>query len=242
MHEEVEHQARKRSGTDGALDDVGRRIDVFKPACASRREQFPAVHRGNLQMQRIELLERSFVGTFCEPIDGFLADVIRNMLEALARVALDSRQLQNPCRQVLAGQGRDAENGKGNSDGKQLHLFLLQSPPISLGASPALNLLDDFQKAFERRLRGVQLALRVAPVSLERERLLVAVLEQRADLPQVVELTLADRGPFHFTGSVVAVVAKMDVKDTRRVEPAVAAGEWLLARFGRIIGVPGETD
>jgi hypothetical protein len=63
-----------------------------------------------------------------------------------------------------------------------------------------LNLLHDLQKAFERRLGGVQLAPRVAPVRLKRERLLVAVLEQRTDLSQIVEFALADSGPYDFSG------------------------------------------
>ena len=66
-------------------------------------------------------------------------------------------------------------------------------------------------------------------MSLQRERLLVSVLEQSPDLPQVVELALADSGPYHFSGGIVAVVAKMNVKDTPRVEPSVATWERLLA-------------
>ena len=40
-----------------------------------------------------------------------------------------------------------------------------------------LNLLHDFEEALERRLGGVKLAPRIAPVGFQRERLLVAVLE-----------------------------------------------------------------
>ena len=78
-------------------------------------------------------------------------------------------------------------------------------------------------------------------MGLQRERPFVAVLQQRADLAEVIELAGADRGPYDLA-VLVLVVAQVDVEDARGVELAVAIGERLLAGFGGIIRVPRDAD
>src|SRR5450756_1800003 len=104
-----------------------------------------------------------------------------------------------------------------------------------------LHLGDHFEEAFQTLLAGIHFALRVTPVGFQGEGAVVAILEKRADLAEIVELAVADSGPDHFA-VLVLVVAQVDVEDARGVEFAIAPGKALLAALTGVVGVPGEAD
>src|SRR5258708_15891856 len=77
----------------------------------------------------------------------------------------------------------------------------------------ASNLLDHLEQRSQRRSGGVRLPLRTPVVSLQREVLFVTGLEQRPDLPQVVELPLPHRAPLYLTVRPRRVIAQRDMAD-----------------------------
>src|SRR4051812_774127 len=79
--------------------------------------------------------------------------------------------------------------------------------------------------------------LRVAPVSLQRERAFVAILQQRTDLTEVVHLALTHRRPNYFS-VLVFEIAEVYMEDACRVELPIAIGERTLTGFGCIVRIP----
>src|SRR5450631_4173746 len=112
---------------------------------------------------------------------------------------------------------------------------------VSYVISQKSDLGDGLEKAFQAFLRAPHFAFGIRPVSLQREGALEAVLKERSDLPDIVELAVADPGPHHLP-ILMLVVAQVYVEDAREVELAVALGKALLAALARIVGIPHQAD
>src|ERR1035437_7476541 len=104
-----------------------------------------------------------------------------------------------------------------------------------------LYLGDHFQQPFQTLLAGIHFAFGIGPVGFQREGAFVAILEERADLAEIVELAVADSGPDH-RAVLVLVVAQRDMEDPGGVKLAVALGEAILAARAGVVGVPGEAE
>src|SRR5260221_10132238 len=104
------------------------------------------------------------------------------------------------------------------------------------------NLLDHLEQRSQRRSGGVRLPLCTPVMSLQREILFVTGLEQRPDLPQVIELSLPHRAPLDLAIRARRVIAQMDMDDPGRIEQPETVGKSLLARSAGIVRIPGQAE
>src|SRR5207237_358144 len=113
--------------------------------------------------------------------------------------------------------------------------------PGGCGLPCGSHLCDDFEQRLQTLLARIGLTLGIAPVSFQRERALVAVLQHGANLAEVIELAVADFGPYYLS-VLMLVVAQVYVEDPCRIELSIAVGKTLLTAFAGVVGIPGEAD